>query len=154
MRTSRQQHDPRLPVSPPAPRSSTPRLLPALSEPDFNRVGKLGTNVSLALEALWTNRLRSLLTTLGIFIGVASLVISGSQDWNTRIQGVTASFQGIQNWTIAEGDWFSSADEQAARSVAVLGQTVAQNLFTVFNIDPIGKTIRVGGQLFRVVGVL
>jgi putative ABC transport system permease protein len=239
MKTSQQQ-DTRLPISTNAPRSSTPRLLPALSEPDFNRVGKLGTNVSLALEALWTNRLRSLLTTLGIFIGVASVVtaltltqgvsnsitstisglgtnlitispgsgnmkaltsfrpadrvslvlpsgatilsltqgdaaaiaklsnvarvspvlsvnsrvISGSQDWNTRIQGVTASFQDIQNWTLAEGDWFSPADEQAARSVAVLGQTVAQNLFTVFNIDPVGKTIRVGSQLFRVVGVL
>src|SRR5439155_22539806 len=62
------------------------RLLPALSEQDFDRVGKLGTNISLALQALWTNRLRSLLTTLGIFIGVASVITA-----LTLTQGVSGS---------------------------------------------------------------
>jgi putative ABC transport system permease protein len=62
--------------------------------------------------------------------------------------------QDIQNWSIAEGAWFSPTDDQAARSVAVLGQTAYQQLFTASGQDPIGKTIRIGNQLFRVVGVL
>src|SRR2546422_8249592 len=44
-------------------------MLPPLTPGDFNRVGKLGSNLSIALAGLWANRLRSLLTTLGIFIG-------------------------------------------------------------------------------------
>src|SRR5215469_16253182 len=66
--------------------SSPARLLPKLGKRDFDRVGKLGTNVSLALEALGANRLRSLLTTLGIFIGVASVVTA-----LTLTQGVSSS---------------------------------------------------------------
>ena len=224
------------------------RLLPRLKKEDFDRAGKLGINVSLAVEALWTNRLRSLLTTLGIVIGVFSVVsmvtliegisanwtdtitslgtnmiiiapgsgsnlsnsglsssggvsvssritsalpaaettlsltpgdaqaigsaripdvtevspilsihaqvIFGNQNWNTRVAGVDASLQDIQNWSIAEGAWFSLSDEQAARSVAVLGQTVYQQLFAASGQDPIGKTIRIGTQLYHVVGVL
>jgi putative ABC transport system permease protein len=38
--------------------------------------------------------------------------------------------------------------------VAVLGQTVVQNLFTPVGVDPLGQTIRIRDQLFRVVGVL
>ncbi len=43
---------------------------------------------------------------------------------------------------------------QAARSVAVLGQTVYQQLFAASGEDPLGTTIRIGKQLYRVVGVL
>lgn len=81
-------------------------------------------------------------------------VISGNQNWNTRIAGVNVSLQDIQNWTITQGAWFSTTDDQGARSVAVLGQTVYQQLFAASGEDPIGKTIRIGNQLFRVVGSL
>jgi putative ABC transport system permease protein len=180
-----------------------------------------------ALEGLWQNRLRSLLTTLGIFIGVAAViaaltltqsagayitsviaglgantvfvqpgslrdrgaveknsaqtltiqdaqsiakishvtaispivntgaqVIYGGQNWRTRINGVSASFQAIQNWEVNEGFWFSDADNTAAQPVAVLGDTVVQNLFGGSGVDPIGQKIVMGGQVFHVVGTL
>ena len=222
------------------------RLLAPLSKKDYNRASKLFINVSVAVEALWVNRLRSLLTTLGIFIGVASVVsmvslidgisanwidtiaslgtnmiiiapgagnnlansglasngqvsvssrvtsslpssqttlsltpgdakalvkvpgvievspilsvqkqvVSGNRNWNTRVAGVDPSLLDIQNWTISEGVWFTTDDEQGARSVAVLGQAVYQQLFAAIGEDPIGQTVRIGDQLFRVVGVL
>src|SRR6202043_50377 len=55
--------------------------------------------------------------------------VYGNQNWNTRVQGVNASYQTIQNWSMSEGTWFSTSDDQAARSIVLLGQTVAHNLF-------------------------
>lgn len=81
-------------------------------------------------------------------------VIFQDQNWNTSVRGVYPDYQTIQNWQIAEGAWFSDQDEQMGSPVAVLGQTVVQNLFTTVGVDPLGQTIRVGDQIFRVVGVL
>ncbi len=86
-------------------------------------------------------------------ISVSEQVVYGDQNWNTRVSGVYTSYQLIQNWQIAEGAWFSDQDEQMGLPVAVLGQTVSQNLFPSGGY-PIGQTIRIGSALFRVVGVL
>lgn len=81
-------------------------------------------------------------------------VIYGSQNWNTTVRGVYPGYQTIQNWQIDEGSWFSDQDEQSSAPVAVLGQTVVQNLFTTTGIDPIGETILINNQAFHVVGTL
>jgi macrolide transport system ATP-binding/permease protein len=81
-------------------------------------------------------------------------VIYGSQNWSTGIRGVYPSYQTIQNWQIAEGSWFNDEAEQTGAPVAVLGQTVVQNLFSATATDPINQTIRINNQLFRVVGTL
>src|SRR5260370_7850384 len=86
-------------------------------------------------------------------LSTAGQVISGSQNWSTGIRGVYPSYQAIQNWQIAEGSWFNDEAEQTGAPVAVLGQTVVQNLFSATATDPINQTIRVN-QLFRVVGTL
>jgi putative ABC transport system permease protein len=188
----------------------------------------LGPNFVIAIESLLTNKLRSLLTGLGIFIGVAAViaaltltqgagqfitsnisslglnvitvipgartsggafggagttqsltpqdvvalskirhveaispviastaqVVFGKQNWNTRIQGVNTAMQGIQGWDLADGVWFSDSDVTGGQPVAVLGQTVAQNLFNTTGTDPVGQKIRIRDQEFKVVGVL
>lgn len=81
-------------------------------------------------------------------------VVYGNQNWNTTARGVYPVYQTMQNWQIAEGSWFSDEAEQTGAPVAVLGQTVVQNLFSASTIDPIGQTIRINSQLFRVVGTL
>jgi putative ABC transport system permease protein len=58
----------------------------------------------------------------------------------------------IRNFKVASGAFFSNSDDNARARVAVLGQTVASNLFG--NVSPIGKTIRIDTAPFRVVGVL
>ncbi len=81
-------------------------------------------------------------------------VIASGQNWNTRVQGVTPAMQAIGNWSMAEGAWFTDADEQAANPVAVLGQTVVDNLFTPNGTDALGQNVLIAGQTFRVVGTL
>ena len=87
-------------------------------------------------------------------ISVGAQAIYGNRNWNTQVQGVSPSYQSLQNWQLARGAWFSTGDQLGAAPVAVIGQTVVDNLFTPAGIDPIGQTIRVNNQLFRVVGTL
>jgi putative ABC transport system permease protein len=188
----------------------------------------INASFSSALEALWSNRLRSLLTILGVIVGVAAVIVAvtitegtsasinsrlaglgtntltispgaatsggaslgagteqtlslsdvtaiasvahvtsvtplnavsaqlvySGQNWNTRVEGVYPDYQSIGNWQLAEGSWYTQADEDAGTPVAVLGQTTEQNLFTGVADDPVGQTILINSQPFRVVGVL
>ncbi len=210
--------------NPPAQRQTRAQGQPAGS----HRGLMLDSSVRSALGALWANRLRSLLTILGVIVGVAAVisvvtltqgtsavlnarvaglgtnvltitpgssttggvrggagslqsltqadadalaalphvanvspvisansqVIAGAQNWNTRVQGVYPGFQSIGNWQMAQGSWFSSGDESNSQPVAVLGQTVVQNLFTAAGADPLGQTVIINGQSYQVVGVL
>jgi putative ABC transport system permease protein len=87
-------------------------------------------------------------------ISKSSQVIFGGQNWNTRIQGVYPSFQTIDNWSIDQGAWFSDADESSSTPVAVLGATVADNLFPAGATGAVGQTVLINSQAFRVIGVL
>ncbi len=87
-------------------------------------------------------------------LSTSGQVVYGSQNWNTSVRGVDPSYQTIQSWQIAEGSWFTEQDEQSSAPVAVLGQTVVQNLFTTPGTDPIGETILINNQAFKVVGTL
>jgi len=219
---------PSSPVAQPAQQSPLSSMLQQLRvRGRRSPVSMIGANFSSALEAVSSHRTRSLLTTLGIFIGVAAVmgiltltqgagayltnlvgglgantilivpgsltsrgavtkqaaasltvqdvqslrsaphvsaisplilsgaqVVFGNQNWKTRIEGVSADLQSIDSWDLAQGLWFTNADDGGGKAVAVLGDTVAHSLFDASHTDPIGQTIRVGSQPFRVVGVL
>lgn len=81
-------------------------------------------------------------------------VIFGNQNWSTSTQGVYPNYQQIGNWQVREGTFITQDDEQQAQTVAVIGQTVADNLFTPLGVDPIGQQIRIGSEPFTVIGVL
>ncbi len=67
--------------------------------------------------------------------------------------GVTANFFDVMHtYTVQKGYPFTNADVQAYNHVVVLGASLAQTLFG--NADPIGRTMYLKGQAFRVVGVL
>ncbi|HEY7127593.1 MAG TPA: ABC transporter permease [Ktedonobacterales bacterium] len=85
---------------------------------------------------------------------VQGQIIFQNQNYSTRVQGVYASYLSIGAWTMAEGQFFPDADEQQGNTVAVLGTTVVQSLFTPLGIDPVGQTIRIRTTTFTVVGVL
>jgi len=86
--------------------------------------------------------------------GAGNQVIFRNQNWATQVQGVYPSFQHINNWQMQEGTFITSLDEQNGSAVAVIGQTVANNLFTPLGVDPIGQQIRIGNVPFTVIGVL
>ena len=79
-------------------------------------------------------------------------VIYGNQNWKTNVQGTTPDFLPVRNYSVTSGSFFTSKDESSRTRVAVLGQTVATNLFG--GGSAIGKTIRINKAPFRVIGVL
>lgn len=64
---------------------------------------------------------------------------------------VTAEFVDIQRLEFSEGRFFNESESYSGKQVVVLGYDIAQNLFDGFN--PIGKTVRMYGQKFTVIGV-
>jgi len=79
-------------------------------------------------------------------------VIGGTGNWSTQVQGVATNFLEIREWPLASGEFFTDKDIVSRAKVAVLGQTVATQLFP--NEDPIGQQIRIRNVPFKVIGVL
>ena len=75
----------------------------------------------------------------------------GNQNYFAPTTGSTADFPMVRDYQIAEGSFFTSDDVTANHRVVVIGQTVVDNLFG--SIDPIGQTIKISRQSFRVIGV-
>jgi putative ABC transport system permease protein len=79
-------------------------------------------------------------------------VVWGNLNWSTTIQGVTPEFFEARDWPVVAGQPFSQEAVDGATKVALLGQTVARNLFA--DQDPVGQVIRIKKVPFTVVGVL
>lgn len=78
-------------------------------------------------------------------------VIYGNSNWNTRIIGTSPEYFEMRNFNIAQGQEFTQADVNALKRVAVVGPTLAENIFGQAN--PVGKSIRIGRIRFDVIGV-
>jgi putative ABC transport system permease protein len=79
-------------------------------------------------------------------------VVYENQNWATRITGTEPAFFQIRSWQFSAGAPFTEQDVAQASNVAVIGETVRQNLFGA--TDPVGQTMRIGNLPFQVVGVL
>ncbi len=77
----------------------------------------------------------------------------GSQTWTAQYNGTTPELQVIKDRPTSSGSFFSEEDVKGSTPVAVLGQTVVDNLYPQ-GTDPIGTTIRINRMSFTVVGVL
>jgi putative ABC transport system permease protein len=65
--------------------------------------------------------------------------------------GTTPSYEAARSYTMAEGSWFTSAQENDHSRVMVVGPTVVSELFN--GQDPVGQTIQVNGTNFQIIGV-
>jgi putative ABC transport system permease protein len=54
-------------------------------------------------------------------------------------------------FAVAEGRFISAYDEEHARNVIVIGRAIAESLFPF--LDPLGRSVRLNGRLYEVVGV-
>ncbi|MCI0484359.1 MAG: ABC transporter permease, partial [candidate division NC10 bacterium] len=68
-------------------------------------------------------------------------VVFGNQNWSTVIQGATPEYLVVREWPVISGRDITSQDVDGAAKVALLGQTVAGNIFG--DSDPLGEIIRI-----------
>jgi putative ABC transport system permease protein len=79
-------------------------------------------------------------------------VVYQGNNSNVRILGVTPDYPAVVNANVADGDFVSQSNVTASAADAVLGAQIAQQLFG--GSEPVGQSIRINGQAFRVVGVM
>jgi putative ABC transport system permease protein len=79
-------------------------------------------------------------------------VMGNGLNWNTQVLGESPDYLSIRAWELAEGAMFTEADIAGATKVAIIGKTIADELYA--GIDPIGQTLRIRNLPFKVIGVL
>ncbi|MBR6888328.1 MAG: ABC transporter permease [Selenomonadaceae bacterium] len=79
-------------------------------------------------------------------------VVYGHENWNTTVTGVIPEYVSIQSLELKSGLFFSEHDVDVRNRVAVIGSTVATNLFE--SVNPVGKKIRIGNAPYTIIGVL
>jgi putative ABC transport system permease protein len=78
--------------------------------------------------------------------------VRGGKNWNTVVNGTTADYFVVRDWALSAGRQFSRGEEEGGGKVALIGATVAKQLFD--KADPIGGQIRISSVPFEVIGVL
>ncbi|HEY4440787.1 MAG TPA: ABC transporter permease [Candidatus Elarobacter sp.] len=86
-------------------------------------------------------------------VTVRAQIVAGNQNWQTVVTGVAPSYGYVRTWPTLSGRMFTQPETDATAKVAVLGQTVIQNLFPG-NANPVGQSILIRGIPFTVVGTL
>jgi len=82
----------------------------------------------------------------------AGQIVYGNLNWGTVVMGVTPEYFPAREWDAVTGKLFGQEDVDGATKVALVGQTVAANLFN--DSDPIGQIIRIRKVPFTVVAVM
>ncbi|GGE35689.1 multidrug ABC transporter substrate-binding protein [Marinicauda pacifica] len=78
--------------------------------------------------------------------------VSDGTNWPSQILGAHPDYLDVRDWQIAEGRVFTVMENQRSDRVAVLGQTVAEELFPYGSA--VGQSVRLNGQPFEVIGLL
>ncbi len=86
-------------------------------------------------------------------VNLRAQVVSDTSNWGTQIQGAGDELAELRSWPTSMGSFFSDQDVRTAAKVAVLGSVTRDELFGP-GTDPVGASIRIRNQPFRVVGVL
>jgi putative ABC transport system permease protein len=112
-----------------------------------------GTQLSITEDdaAAVAREIPSVLVAAPVMRG-AGQVVYGNQNWSTTVQGVTPDYEVAREWPAVAGKYFGPEDLDGATKVALVGQTVVENLFG--GTDPIGQIIRIRNVPFTVTGVL
>ncbi len=85
-------------------------------------------------------------------ISARAVVLGPQGNWRTGINGVSTDYFAIRAWSVSSGEIFTDADTKSGRKVAILGTTVATNLFP--GVDPVGAQIQIGKAPFTVIGLM
>jgi ABC-type antimicrobial peptide transport system permease subunit len=107
-----------------------------LTEPDARAIGVDVPEVQAAAPSLRTT----------------TQVVVGNSNWSTSLFGTTSEYFEVRDWAIAAGRSFEPGELSGSGKVAIVGQTVVDQLFG--GADPIDQVIRVRQVPLTVIGVL
>lgn len=79
-------------------------------------------------------------------------LIAGGSNWASSVQGVTPEFFVAREWPLYDGRIFEPAEITTAAKVAIIGRTVAEQLYG--SVDAVGQMMRINNVPFTVIGVL
>ncbi len=111
-----------------------------------------GTNISLTLKD--AQAIESEISGVGYVAPSVSKqyqIVSGNQNWTTSVQGTTQDYLAVRNLTMASGSFITKEDIEHRNRVAVIGATVAKNLF---GTNAIGQNVRINNAPYKVIGLL
>lgn len=94
----------------------------------------------------------TLVTAVSPVIRSGGQIIGGGENWSSEVVGVAIDYFTIRNWEPEYGELFTEKDIRSRKKVALLGKTVADELFP--DQDPTGEKIRIRNVPFTVIGVL
>ena len=83
---------------------------------------------------------------------ISGQVVAGGLNWSTVIGGTDSNYPEVGNWNLGQGRYFTDGDVQKVAKVAVLGSTVAANLFPTG--QAVGSSVTIKNVPFSVIGVL
>jgi putative ABC transport system permease protein len=127
-------------------------IMPGSATPG-GAAGGLGSYNKLTVDdALMLKRDGTLLAAVSPVVSTRTQDIGGGTNWRTTINGVSTDFLTIRDWSLASGMMFEDNDVLASRKVAIIGATVAQQLFP--GVDPVGSEMQIRSVPFQVIGVL
>ena len=107
-----------------------------LSEDDANAIARDVPEVQVAAPSMRTG----------------AQVIAGNTNWSTSIMGATNDYLDAREWPLQSGRTFEAAEIQGSSKVAMIGQTVATQLFG--ESDPLDQVIRVKKVPVTIIGLL
>ena len=116
------------------------------------RTGNGATKTLTALDATAIRQQVPNITAFSPNVDGNVQVVYQGENWYTRYRGVSPDYFQIRDWPVAQGASFTDQDVDHLANVCILGHTVEQQLFG--NDNPLGKTIRVGSEPFRVIGIM
>jgi len=114
-------------------------------------MGSVQTLTMRDIEAL--SKGNALIVQVAAEVRRVAQVVYRQKNTSTSVVGVTANYPVVRAYKVEKGRFFTEQEDLASARVAVLGQTVVANLFGE-NANPVGKTIRINGIPFKVIGVL
>lgn len=111
------------------------RLRPLVAESDAEAVARIP---EIAYAGIWIRTFQT-------------FQVRAARTGTLAIWGADDRFMDIQGGTLTAGRFFTRAERRRGAAVTVVDEEVARRLFG--QLDPVGRTVEVGGRPLRVVGV-
>ncbi|MDD4985247.1 MAG: ABC transporter permease [Dehalococcoidales bacterium] len=127
-------------------------VTPAMS---YERGGVMGVSSMATLtseDAAAISEQVSQVSAVAPFSSSNQQLVYGSENVNAQVIGVTPEYQAAYNLETAEGAFISEYNYESGAKVAVIGASVAEELFS--GVDPVGQKVRMGTSIVTVMGVL